>query len=122
LLWSNSGSIAASSSGTAKFFEDGDSLKGPLAKSRLPDSVRLEDALSTNDPCLIDFVKRCLTWDQSERMMAAECLQHPFITAHEIEASTHPPLNQLFPFGLFQRSIVIGRPFTTPTSLKKEVI
>jgi dual specificity tyrosine-phosphorylation-regulated kinase 2/3/4 len=67
------------------YFEESNYLKGPFAKAKPPGSIRLETALSINDPCMIDFVKRCLTWDQTERMTASECLQHPFISSHEFE-------------------------------------
>jgi dual specificity tyrosine-phosphorylation-regulated kinase 2/3/4 len=67
------------------FFEENKNLKGPFAKAKPPGSVQLETILLMNDPCLLDFIKRCLTWDQTDRMTATECLQHPFILSHEFE-------------------------------------
>ena len=51
-------------------------MKGRICN---PSSVSLQSILKINDPNLIDFLTKCLKWDQKERMTAKEALQHPWI-------------------------------------------
>jgi dual specificity tyrosine-phosphorylation-regulated kinase 2/3/4 len=67
-----------------EFFDASGLLKGHFAASRPPGSMPLERRLP-NNPALIDLARRCLTWDQTERMTASDCLEHPFITARDFE-------------------------------------
>jgi serine/threonine protein kinase len=51
-------------------------------------SVSLSSVMHTADSQVLDFVQKCLTWDPSERLTAAQALMHPFISAREIEISS----------------------------------
>jgi dual specificity tyrosine-phosphorylation-regulated kinase 2/3/4 len=50
----------------------------------VPSSLRLADALDTNDTQFVDFLARLLVWDPARRPSAAEAMQHPWIKS-EVE-------------------------------------
>lgn len=58
-------------------------LTDQTAKEYIPNSMDLGQVLKTTDARLVDFILRCLTWDQRDRMTASEALQHPWIRALE---------------------------------------
>jgi dual specificity tyrosine-phosphorylation-regulated kinase 2/3/4 len=47
-------------------------------------STPLESILKTADPHLLDFLKKCLRWEPSERLTAAEGLLHPFVNMKRV--------------------------------------
>jgi dual specificity tyrosine-phosphorylation-regulated kinase 2/3/4 len=67
--------------GTARhqdhFFDSDGALR--RTSFRIPGSLDLKELLQTGDEMLIDFLLRCLTWDQENRMTAAQALRHPWI-------------------------------------------
>jgi len=46
---------------------------------RLPGARPLREALKCTDSQFADFISRCLTWDQKERMTPAEAIAHPWV-------------------------------------------
>ncbi|XP_062520597.1 dual specificity tyrosine-phosphorylation-regulated kinase 4-like [Corticium candelabrum] len=46
---------------------------------RLPNSVKLADAVKTNNELFVDFVQHCLVLDPAQRMSPLEALQHDWI-------------------------------------------
>jgi dual specificity tyrosine-phosphorylation-regulated kinase 2/3/4 len=77
------------------FFDETYCLKSLRDKIRVPGNRPIEDILPIRDPHLIDFVKKCLTWDPSDRMTASECLEHPFMSAQEFELVSKDPMTSL---------------------------
>jgi dual specificity tyrosine-phosphorylation-regulated kinase 2/3/4 len=74
-----------------EFFDDG-KFKGKKWKNHKPGGTPL-DSIVKGDPLLVDFVTKCLSWEQSERMTPAEGLAHPFITVKEVtvqKKQNHP--------------------------------
>lgn len=61
------------------FFDMKLNMKIYKGRSRKPSSVSLSSILKINDPYLIDFLTKCLTWDQTQRLTAKEALHHPWI-------------------------------------------
>eukprot|EP00037_Helgoeca_nana_P037521 m.16411 g.16411 ORF g.16411 m.16411 type:complete len:444 (+) comp8990_c0_seq1:160-1491(+) len=51
-------------------------------RRRLPGGRTLASACGSSDPQFVDFVTRCLTWDNSERMTPTEALSHPYCIAN----------------------------------------
>lgn len=49
------------------------------AKTRIPESKTLKDALKTEDEEFLDFVSRCLSWSPETRMNPDEALLHPWL-------------------------------------------
>lgn len=48
-------------------------------KKRRPNTKDLGYAVKTGDPQFLDFIKRCLEWDPSQRLTPDQALQHAFI-------------------------------------------
>ena len=48
-------------------------------KKRRPGSKDLSNAIKTHDVLFLDFIRRCLVWNASERMTPEEALQHAWI-------------------------------------------
>lgn len=48
-------------------------------KIRVPNSKTWKNVLGCNDDNFIDFLKCCLTWEPSERMVPMDGLLHPWI-------------------------------------------
>eukprot|EP00731_Ephydatia_muelleri_P010544 Em0005g1130a len=48
-------------------------------RKRKPGSRELASAIKTTDPSFLDFIRRCLEWDQAARMTPEEALQHQWI-------------------------------------------
>eukprot|EP00038_Savillea_parva_P022858 m.38814 g.38814 ORF g.38814 m.38814 type:complete len:414 (-) comp5715_c0_seq1:478-1719(-) len=77
--------ILDTASRTAEFFSHDSFGYHPLrsvdrkGRSRLPGTRSMRTALATQDQDLIDFVRRCLTWEPAARMTPDEALSHPFI-------------------------------------------
>lgn len=69
-----------------EFFDDESDLK-PIQNPRPPKSLNLSDVLKVNDPLLIDFLMKCLTWDQETRLTSRQALQHPWIRSREIKVT-----------------------------------
>jgi dual specificity tyrosine-phosphorylation-regulated kinase 2/3/4 len=64
------------------FFEaDGRFVRTSL---RVPGSLNLKEILQTNDEVVIDFLMKCLTWDQEKRMTAVQALNHPWMKVREV--------------------------------------
>jgi dual specificity tyrosine-phosphorylation-regulated kinase 2/3/4 len=49
-------------------------------KIRIPNTKKVKKFLRNSDDNFIDLVKRCLTWDQSQRIKPDEAILHPWIT------------------------------------------
>jgi len=64
-----------------EFFAHGRPLRHTDRKGRHHPihSRQLEDVLQNPDPVLLDFLRRCLTWNPADRITAAEALRHPWI-------------------------------------------
>jgi dual specificity tyrosine-phosphorylation-regulated kinase 2/3/4 len=54
-------------------------------RSRQPGAQSLEHVLGTGDPLLVDLLKKCLEWDQTVRITAAEALNHAWFSVKEIQ-------------------------------------
>ena len=85
--------MVARGSRRSEFFEDDFTLK-PIEKQIEP--MDLAEVLNTNDPYLVDFLTKCLTWDPSKRMSAMMALQHPWIQTREFSLS-QPLKDSLLP-------------------------
>ena len=48
-------------------------------RKRKPGSRDFASAIKTSDPLFLDFIRRCLEWDQAARMTPEEALQHQWI-------------------------------------------
>lgn len=69
-----------------EFFDDSNRLKPQKGrKIRKPGTLTLQQALGSNDPYYVDFIAKCLTWDQNIRFTATQCLQHPWLNIKEIK-------------------------------------
>lgn len=81
-----------------EFFDESYRLKrikgtGP----RKPKSTPLASALNSGDPFYIDFIQKCLTWDQALRMTATQALQHPWLNIKEIQPSSSKTIKTMLP-------------------------
>jgi dual specificity tyrosine-phosphorylation-regulated kinase 2/3/4 len=65
-------------------------MKTPKGKTRRPFSVNLQRVLQTNDTNLVDFMTKCLTWDQALRMTVHQALEHPWINTKEVVIPERP--------------------------------
>lgn len=69
-----------------EFFNPSLQLKPYKGSSRKPNTRDFDSLLkSTNDPYIVDFVQKCLTWDQHLRMTAAQALRHPFLQMKQLQ-------------------------------------
>ncbi|KAK8866890.1 hypothetical protein M9Y10_009858 [Tritrichomonas musculus] len=66
-------------------------IKGRICR---PSSNSLQSVLNINDPNLIDFLTRCLAWNQKDRMTAKEALQHPWIQTKVLSIQDQQPAIQ----------------------------
>ena len=87
----------------SEFFEEDLTLK-KIEKE--PEPMDLADVLNTNDPYLVDFLMKCLTWDPSKRMNAMTALQHPWIQTREFSLS-QPLKDSLLPELSTKRKIYV---------------
>ena len=68
-----------------EFFDDSLELKHEqTTQTYIPNSMKLQNVLRTEDTQLVDFLMRCFTWNQEDRMTATQGLQHPWIRSVEI--------------------------------------
>ena len=77
------------------FDENFELLHEQTAKNYVPNSMKLSTVLRTEDTQLIDFLMKCFTWDQSNRMTASEGLQHPWIRS--IDVAVHKKKSSMLP-------------------------
>lgn len=80
-----------------EFFDDKYDLLTIQSNARVPQSMDLKKVLNTNDPSLIDFIMKCLTWNQKDRLTASELLRHPWISHYEVAITQ---INSPRPHGL----------------------
>ncbi|OHS94968.1 Dual specificity tyrosine-phosphorylation-regulated kinase 4 [Tritrichomonas foetus] len=73
------------------FFDNKLNMKLHKGRPRMPSNTTLQSVLNINDPFLIDFLTKCLTWDQNERMTAKDALQHPWILTKTVSVSIPEP-------------------------------
>lgn len=73
-----------------EFFDDNFRLKCDHRQLREPGSKTLSEATKIQDPSCLDFLSRCLTWNQEDRITAAEALKHPWIRSREVVVSKRP--------------------------------
>jgi dual specificity tyrosine-phosphorylation-regulated kinase 2/3/4 len=76
--------LVAAGKRRAEFFDAQLNLNVQKAATRRPFSVTLQTVLQTNDTNLVDFMTRCLTWDQALRMTVHQGLDHPWIKTKEV--------------------------------------
>jgi serine/threonine protein kinase len=64
-----------------------DENKNKTGKSRVytPKMTNMKSRIKCDNKNFLDFLSRCLKIDPSQRMSAAEALNHPFITETIIE-------------------------------------
>jgi serine/threonine protein kinase len=64
-------------------------------RKRRPGSKDLSMAIKTHDVLFLDFIKKCLIWDPSQRMKPEEALQHAWIQEgfHSRPRATPRPLH-----------------------------
>jgi len=55
------------------------SITNSKGRKRHPTSKDLGNAIKTNDPLFLDFLRRCLEWDPTKRMNPEDALQHAWI-------------------------------------------
>ncbi|OHS96705.1 CMGC family protein kinase [Tritrichomonas foetus] len=69
-----------------EFFDENFKLKENAADrvERKPGSMCLKEIMNVNDDLLIDFLMKCLTWDQTKRITSSQALQHPWVKSKEI--------------------------------------
>jgi dual specificity tyrosine-phosphorylation-regulated kinase 2/3/4 len=84
LLGEPESELVAGAKRKTHFFESDGRIK--RTSMRIPGSLDLRATLQTNDDMLIDFLMRCLTWDQAKRMTAAQALAHPWLRSKEKNA------------------------------------
>jgi dual specificity tyrosine-phosphorylation-regulated kinase 2/3/4 len=60
-------SVISAGNRSCEFFEEINELRQP---GKPPGSVSLGSLLGQGGPALVDFMRRCLTWDQEERIIA----------------------------------------------------
>ncbi|KAK8878233.1 hypothetical protein M9Y10_004998 [Tritrichomonas musculus] len=72
-----------------EFFDEDCNLLN-VDKKRKPRSMNLQKLLKTNDPMLVDFLMKCLTWDPNERLTIRQALQHPWIRNKEVKVAPKP--------------------------------
>jgi dual specificity tyrosine-phosphorylation-regulated kinase 2/3/4 len=89
-----------------EFFDDDFNLR-PIQKSITPLSLDLSEALNTEDRQLIDFLKKCLTWDAAERLTAGMALRHPWIRSKELFVSDSLKTSSLLPELISGRGLVL---------------
>jgi dual specificity tyrosine-phosphorylation-regulated kinase 2/3/4 len=65
-------------------------------KFRRAGSLSLETATRISDPLLLDLLKRCLEWDQTDRITASDALNHQWFRVKEV-ATKRPQTSQIFP-------------------------
>jgi dual specificity tyrosine-phosphorylation-regulated kinase 2/3/4 len=76
--------LVATGKRRTEFFDGHLNLKPSKGATRRPFSVNLQRVLQTNDIHLVDFMTRCLTWDQALRMTVHQALEHPWIKTTEV--------------------------------------
>lgn len=64
-----------------KFFNEYSPKIKPNKKGRVrkPGTKKLKDLVSTEDENFLDFLKKALEWNPSERLTPSEALMHPWI-------------------------------------------
>ena len=67
------------------FDEEGNLREDGLPRKFIPSSIDLGKLLNTRDTQLVDFLMRCLTWDQYDRMTALQALSHPWVRMKEFQ-------------------------------------
>ena len=75
-------SVLKESKRRGEFFDAQMKLKPGKGPRRKPASLALTKALNSRDTYFIDFMSKCLTWDQKVRMTAAEALEHPWLQSN----------------------------------------
>lgn len=87
-----------------EFFDEEDNFRTDLCeKERKPFSTDLKAMIKEKNPTIsdgeldlvIDFIMKCITWDQKVRATAAQALQHPWIRTKQIE--TKKRASSMFP-------------------------
>jgi len=72
--------VINSGSRSSCFFNPNGSFKDvDLANAYKPKSLDLRKIVPVDDQSVIDFILKCLTWDQNKRMTSLEALNHPWI-------------------------------------------
>jgi dual specificity tyrosine-phosphorylation-regulated kinase 2/3/4 len=73
-----------------ELFDENGRIKPRNGKQARPSSMSLESILRSADPHLIDFIRRCLCWNPTERLTAAQGLTHPFVNVKTITVQKTP--------------------------------
>jgi dual specificity tyrosine-phosphorylation-regulated kinase 2/3/4 len=76
--------MIATSKRRREFFDEVGKIKPAKGRVIKPGSVPLEAIIRPADMNLLDFVRRCLEWDPTVRMTAAEGLLHPFVNVKKM--------------------------------------
>ena len=77
------------------FDENFNLLKKQTQHKYVPNSMNLSSVLKTEDSLLIDFLMKCLTWDQNERITASKALNHPWVRT--VDVSIHSKKKGMLP-------------------------
>jgi dual specificity tyrosine-phosphorylation-regulated kinase 2/3/4 len=67
------------------FAADGSYIPAQAIRSRKSGRPPLEYVFGPSDPLALDLFRRCLDWDQTTRITAAEALNHPWLSVKEIQ-------------------------------------
>jgi dual specificity tyrosine-phosphorylation-regulated kinase 2/3/4 len=65
------------------FQSDGKPLRPNTCERRKPGGKSLKDATRLTDDLLLDLIAKCLEWDQTNRITAADALGHPWLAEGE---------------------------------------
>lgn len=77
------------------FHEDGTPITYSKNKKINIGTKSIKMATRISDPLLLDLLSKCLEWDQTKRITAAQALKHPFFTSKEISLPPAKSANQL---------------------------